>query len=669
VPATLIVALSLVVPYLPQTEALCGGAVAAMMYRYWGDVHADVQQFAPLVDERAGGIATDVLARAIEERGWQTFRVTGSVELLQEQIDKGRPVMILVADRGIRNHYLLVTGIEEGAVIVHDPTWGPSRRIVFDDLLVAWEPTGFWSLVVLPGENGPPSNAGDGARGERPSPFVDDGHVEQAERQDRAGAGRCDVLMNDAIARATDRPMSEAYEILEGVHAQCPTDATPLREMAGVRFAEGRWRDAEDLAKQAIVLDGKDGYAPQVLASSRFMQSDLPGALRAWNRAGKPAVNLVEISGLERTRFQTVASATGLSPNMLLTASAFRRAERRLQQMPRFAEARLTFAPEADGYVTVNAAVVERGVPRGVSEWAASAAVAAIDREARVTLPGATGQGEMWSASWRWWDTRPRMAFGFAAPGLGRLRGVWSVEASWESQQYHPTFTEARTHGALSYGDWLTGNLRYTMSVGMDNWHGPSFGGRTVFAGGSLEHRWRDDRWTIAGNATVWSEPSGGSVFHTVAARVRFNSTAGADKWVYLADAGVERAADGAPLALWPRAGEDMRERVLLRAHPVLRDGVIDLTGSSVLGRTLLHTQGEVQRWMASAGPARIGAAVFADVGRTLRTAATQPAASTQIDVGAGVRMRTPGIHGVLRVDFARGLRDDAKAVTVGWQF
>ena len=45
--ATLAAALSLAatvamdVPYLPQTDALCGGAAAAMVFRYWGDVHAD----------------------------------------------------------------------------------------------------------------------------------------------------------------------------------------------------------------------------------------------------------------------------------------------------------------------------------------------------------------------------------------------------------------------------------------------------------------------------------------------------------------------------------------------------------------------------------------------------------------------------------------------------
>ena len=48
--------LSADVPFLPQTPDLCGGAAAAMVFRYWGDAHADVEQFAPLVDRGAGGI-------------------------------------------------------------------------------------------------------------------------------------------------------------------------------------------------------------------------------------------------------------------------------------------------------------------------------------------------------------------------------------------------------------------------------------------------------------------------------------------------------------------------------------------------------------------------------------------------------------------------------------
>ena len=57
-------AIALDVPYLPQTEAMCGGAAAAMVLRYWGDAHAGEQQFDALFDRRAGGIATTTLRRA-----------------------------------------------------------------------------------------------------------------------------------------------------------------------------------------------------------------------------------------------------------------------------------------------------------------------------------------------------------------------------------------------------------------------------------------------------------------------------------------------------------------------------------------------------------------------------------------------------------------------------
>src|SRR4030095_12585579 len=127
--------LLLPVPYLPQTDALCGGAAAAMVFRYWGDTHADIEQFAPLVDRRAGGIADDVLVRAIEERGWQPRRFSGTVQSLTEQVEHGRPVIILLADRGPVNHYLVVTGVEADAVVVHDPSWGPARRMAFADLM------------------------------------------------------------------------------------------------------------------------------------------------------------------------------------------------------------------------------------------------------------------------------------------------------------------------------------------------------------------------------------------------------------------------------------------------------------------------------------------------------------------------------------------------------
>ena len=48
--APLLFAVTLSVPFLPQTEALCGGAAAAMVLRYWGEAHASVDEFAKLVE-------------------------------------------------------------------------------------------------------------------------------------------------------------------------------------------------------------------------------------------------------------------------------------------------------------------------------------------------------------------------------------------------------------------------------------------------------------------------------------------------------------------------------------------------------------------------------------------------------------------------------------------
>src|SRR5579864_4036155 len=118
--------LSLDVPYLPQTDQLCGGAAAAMVFRYLGDAHADVRSFAPLVDRHAGGIANGELVREIERRGYSTDTFSGSIAALHDRLEAGRPVIVLLKDSRSAYHYVVVVGADDAAVIVHDPSWGPS---------------------------------------------------------------------------------------------------------------------------------------------------------------------------------------------------------------------------------------------------------------------------------------------------------------------------------------------------------------------------------------------------------------------------------------------------------------------------------------------------------------------------------------------------------------
>ena len=70
------------VPFVAQTELLCGGAAAAMVMRYWGERGIDAEAFQPLVDARAGGIRTDALATALRMRNWNAIELQGSAEAL-----------------------------------------------------------------------------------------------------------------------------------------------------------------------------------------------------------------------------------------------------------------------------------------------------------------------------------------------------------------------------------------------------------------------------------------------------------------------------------------------------------------------------------------------------------------------------------------------------------
>src|SRR4030095_4822093 len=127
----------------------------------------------------------------------------------------------------------------------------------------------------------------------------------------------------------------------------------------------------------------------------------------------------------------------GIQPNMLLTADLFEHARRRLDALPDRSTVRLALRPEADGFASVDVVVVARtGVPRTTADWTAAGARALATQTVAVTLPGGTGQGELWSAEWRFWQNRPRLGLAFATSRPGGLRGVWRVEASWERESF-----------------------------------------------------------------------------------------------------------------------------------------------------------------------------------------------------------------------------------------
>lgn len=661
----------LAVPFLPQTEALCGGAAAAMLFRYFGDRHADVEQFAPLVDRTRGGIAADRLVEAIAARGWRTTPSSGTLDGLRAELAQQHPPMLLIEDRPSRYHFVVAVGADAAHVYLHDPTWGPRRSMPIGEFARVWRVTANWMLTVAPGS--PPVATAAPPIEAALSP------VASAVRP-ASPATACDRAVDEAVDAVRAQGLDAADRIFGTLRTTCPTASRPLSELAGIRFAQQRYADAIELAGTAVDLDPHDAYAWDVLGSSRFVQRDVPGALAAWNVIGRPRLDLIRIEGLAHTRYAFVAQSLPLVPNAVVTADAYRLAQRRLGDLPGLTAAQLRLTPTEDGWAEVTAAVLERqSLPDNRLAWLTFGARTAVGRAISVEAPGWTGQSDRWTANWRWWNNRPRIAVGFAAPSAGRIRGVWQVDASWTRQAFasgagQAGQRETQQHASLTLSDWIRPDLRYTVRGTVDSWQddGITARGRTVGTGLALERHFGADRWIVSAEGRVWwpadANPAPLAVasrrFQSIDLQTAARSTTTDRGFVTLTTLGTRAVSAAAPRLLWPGAGDVDARSPMLRAHPLTRDGVID---SPAFGRRLVFASIEQRRWFNRSPILRVAVAGFIDAARAWQPADGDRRRRLVVDAGVGLRVRVPGHDDVLRVDYGHGLRDGAHVVSIGW--
>ncbi|HXG87358.1 MAG TPA: C39 family peptidase [Vicinamibacterales bacterium] len=600
------------VPFVPQSEELCGGAAVAMVMRYWGAPAVYAEDFAPFVDQTAGGIRVRTLATAAQARGWDALPFAGTSADIRRHLLAGRPVIALIESRPNRYHYVVVVAWTDNRVVSHDPAEGPFQEIDSDGFERAWASSGRTALLVLPRDKSlPPS-------------------------------------------------------------APPPSQTSDLRELAGVHFVEKRWREAADLAAQAVAHDRLDLPAWQLLAASRFLDGDENGALDAWNQRGEPRVDLTRIDGLGRTRHQALSALVALAPHDLITRATLQRAARRLAAAPSVQLSRVSYAPHENGTANLEVAVLERPlVPRTWQAIAAASLYAVTAREARLDVASPTGNGELWTISGGWATGRPRVLLGLATPQLGPVTGLWQLHGAWEQQTYRLTpstgadqasreFESDRRRAAVTFSDWSTANRRWAMTGALDQWRDR---GQQLSLGVAMEERLFADRIAIRADGFAWPRAgqSAGFVASNVSAAWR-RSVGPTGSWTGQAALAVVSAQ--APLDMWPAPDTGRIRSALLRAHPLLEDDAI--RGAS-LGRLLTNATVEYQRPLIIRPLAQLHWAAFADVARQGRhlEAAHLP---WQLDLGVGLRVGLPGTPGMLRLDGARGARDGRLALSVAWQ-
>ncbi len=639
------------VPYLPQRASLCGGAALAMVLRYWGAVGVRPEDFAAALSASGRGITTGTLRQLAEDRGYRALAFRGEPTEAVSHLEKGRP-LIALAGAGSRGHYVVLLAWANERVLLHDPAVGPFRVIPEAEWLRRWNASGRWTLLVLPDPRREASlrHPGEAAEGE----------------------DTCAALVRPAIETADRGDLDSARRDLAAAAELCPDSSSPLREMAGLELRRENWAGAADLAERAVARNRNDLLSWRLLATSRFLEGKSEEALRAWNQIGEPRLDLVRIDGLTRTPFRIVYDFLGRGDDGVLTPRSLRRAQRRVAELPVADGSRVSYRPLPEGRAQLEVAIVERPRIDPLSSLALESAIRALtDHAAALTLANLTATGDAGQVFWRWQPNRPQVSLAASAPRALGLPGIVTVEALWDEQSYRlpaggsggTLVREGRRRASLSVEDWWRADSKVGATVAVDEW---SDRGSALSISGSIDHRLAGDRVSIGGRLAGWAPWRSGPPFY--AGSLRFSArnrvTAAQGPRLRL-DLSYEAASVRAPLALWSGAGTGQGRDLLLRAHPLVQDGVIE---GRCFGRQVLRGGVEGEAPVARLGPVRLSAALFVDSARVLVPLPGVSSRPTFVDLGAGLRVHIPGRHSTLRADVATQLGSARPRLSVGWQ-
>jgi ABC-type bacteriocin/lantibiotic exporter with double-glycine peptidase domain len=150
-------AVTLDLPLVRQDELYeCGLSAISALCQYWGvalpsELRMDLAKHA--ADEE--GLSGAQLRTALESVGMETFLFRGSLDRsetgIYKHVDAGRPLVVMLAIDGDRNHYCLVLGYDEPrrSIVLLDPARGEVLRPV-DAFERTWANCERFTLLACP---------------------------------------------------------------------------------------------------------------------------------------------------------------------------------------------------------------------------------------------------------------------------------------------------------------------------------------------------------------------------------------------------------------------------------------------------------------------------------------------------------------------------------------
>jgi hypothetical protein len=435
-----------------------------------------------------------------------------------------------------------------------------------------------------------------------------------------------------------------ADRILTAALEECPKHSGVLQALAELRFSQGRYADAEELADGLVTLEPDSNWGWDLLGSSRYLIDDPKGALDAWNRIGRPVVREVRVEGLD----QASDPFPGIRTGWVLTPERMLREERQLTDFPAVEGARLAYRPLPGGGAALDAFVLPAPSHPFTSAQLPGHLIRAVRGEVELGAGGFSGPLERGVLA-AWKDGSLDHLSGTVSHAAPVGGGVWlwrvgRERGRFETAPQDPARVEVRDVRVAARWSWVRRvhpGIRGIMNLGFEDretlGRGPAGGVLVGFEGEPWTFQWEIE----AGRA--------GESFLRSRADAELALSLGNEFDVEFRGGG-SLVSSQVPPDLQPRFGADRSATHLMRAGAAVdSDGVARM---AYPGRRWVTGGGEIRRWTQWPLGQLLGVAVFVDGVRSVGGGeASGPRGG--VHLGGGLRVRIPGLRDRLRMDWA----------------
>ena len=279
-------------PILKWGIESCGAGSLATVLQHYGD-STSMQQWEATLPKTRGGVMTVDMLIAARQKGFDAQLVTGTPQLLTDELHSGRPVILMLqvifgpGQAYDFYHYIVVDGIDAERGLIRTQ-WGDrqARWVSLARLEKAWSGGGHAAILIHP------RTSDDEVRIALRNAIAleDDGKYAEAAARYREilAAHPESVVAWTDLGNAEEQlgNRTEAEEAFRRALKIDPTSRDALNNLAWLLYQQKRLDEAESLARKAVALPGPDSYLVlDTLARVLSAKGSCDEALRTFQQA------------------------------------------------------------------------------------------------------------------------------------------------------------------------------------------------------------------------------------------------------------------------------------------------------------------------------------------------------------------------------------------------